>query len=235
MLQTTRQLSSKWWFLTKLLPSHYATIFNSGLQGHQYPPAEQEERAWRYARKFSWARPNRNKMHPFHCCCCSVAKSCPTLHDPMNCSTPGFPVLHHFPAFAQTHVHWVSDTIYPSHPLSPLSSVFPNFRVFSNELALHISWPKYWSFSISPSMNIQGLFPLVLTGLISLLSKRLSRVFSSPTVQKHQFFSAQPSLWSNSHIHTWPFHWSQLNLMVASHYWENGETWSRCVCHSHNF
>ena len=90
------------------------------------------------------------------------------------------------------------------------------------------------SASVLPA-NIQGWFPLVLTGLISLLSKGLSRVFSSPLVQKHQFFSAQPSLWSNSHIRTWPFHSSELNLMVASHCWENGETWSRRVCHSHNF
>ena len=82
-----------------------------------------------------------------------------------------------------------------------LPSVFPRIRVFSNELALHIRWAKYWSFSISP-MNIQGLFPLGLTGLLSLQSKGLSRVFSSTTVQKHHFFGAQPSSWSNSHIHT---------------------------------
>ena len=54
--------------------------------------------------------------------CCSIIKSCPTLCDPMDCSTPGFPVLHHLLEFSQTHVHWVSDTIQPSHPLSPLSS-----------------------------------------------------------------------------------------------------------------
>ena len=88
--------------------------------------------------------------------------------------------------------------------LLPLASIFSNIRVFANELALCISWPKYWSFSFSicPSMNIQGWFPLRLTGLISLLSKGLSRVFSNTTLQKHQFFSAQPSLWSNYHIHT---------------------------------
>ena len=66
---------------------------------------------------------------------------------------------------------------------------FPSIRVFSNDSALHIRWPEYWSFSSGPSMNIQGWFPLGLTGLISLLSKRLSRVFSSTTVQRHQFFS----------------------------------------------
>ena len=84
-----------------------------------------------------------------------------------------------------------------------ISSLFPSIRIFSNGSALHIRWPKYWSFSISPPVFIQGWFLLGLTGLISLLSKELSRVFSSTTVWKHQFFSAQPSLWSNSHISAW--------------------------------
>ena len=86
-----------------------------------------------------------------------------------------------------------------------LPSIFPKIRFFSNELALGIRWPKYWSFSFSIILpkNIQGWFPLGLTGLISLLSKGLSRVFSSTTVWKHQFFAAQPSLWSSCHIHTW--------------------------------
>ena len=85
-----------------------------------------------------------------------------------------------------------------------LPSIFPSLRIFSNELTLHIRWPKYWSFSfsISPSNEYSGLFPLVLTGLISLLSKGLSRVFSNTTVKKHQFCGTQYSLWSNSHIHT---------------------------------
>ena len=88
------------------------------------------------------------------------------------------------------------------HPLPPL--IFPSIRVFSNESVLHIRRPKYWSFSfsISPSSEYLDWFPLGVTGLI-LQSKGLSRVFSNTTVQKHQFFSAQPSLWSNSHIHTW--------------------------------
>ena len=84
-------------------------------------------------------------------------------------------------------------------------SIFPSIRVFSSESVLHVRWPKYWSFSfsISPSMNIQDGFPLVFIGFISLLSKGLSGVFSSTTVQKDQFFSIQPSFWSNSHIHIW--------------------------------
>ena len=90
-------------------------------------------------------------------------------------------------------------------PLLLLPSTFPSIRVFSSELDLCIRWPKDWSvsFSISLPMTIQGWFPLGLTGLIFLLSKGLSRVFSSVTVQKYQFFSTQPSLWTDSHIHTW--------------------------------
>ena len=86
-----------------------------------------------------------------------------------------------------------------------LPSIFPSIKGYSNELALYIRWPKYWSFSfgISPSNEYSGWFPLGLTGLISLLSKRLSRTFSSITLQKHQFFGAHSSLWSNSHICTW--------------------------------
>ena len=91
----------------------------------------------------------------------SAAQSCLTLCDPLDCSTPGFPVHHQLLEFTQTHVHWVRDAIQPSHPLSsPISpSVFPSIRVFSNESVLHIWWPKYWSFSfsISPSSEYSGL------------------------------------------------------------------------------
>ena len=221
----------------------------------------------------------------------------------MDCSTPGFPVFHHLPEFAQTHAHWDDDIIQLFHPLRPplpLPSIFPNIRDFSNESAVRIRWPRYWSFSfsISPSneysglislridwfdllavqrtlksllqhhsskasislswlkfmftesvmlsdhlivhcpfsfclqsspasgsfpvswlfasrgqrirvsvsvlpVNIQCWFPLGLAGLISLQSKGLSRVFSSTTVQKHQCFSIQLSLWANSYICTW--------------------------------
>ena len=90
-------------------------------------------------------------------------------------------------------------------PLLLLPLNFPSIRVFSNQLALHIRWPKYWSFSLASvlPMNIQDWFSLRLTGLISLLSKGFSRVFSNTTIRNHQFFSVQPSLWSNSNIHTW--------------------------------
>ena len=92
--------------------------------------------------------------------CCSVAKSCPPLQDPMDYSMSGFPVLYYLLEFAQTHVHWVSDATEPSHSLSPPfppASMFLSIRVFSNESALHIRWPKYWSFSISPFNEFSGL------------------------------------------------------------------------------
>ena len=87
------------------------------------------------------------------------------------------------------------------HPLLLLLSIFPSIRVFSNESALHIRWSKYWSFSfnITLSNEYSGLISSGLTGLVSLQSKRLSRVSSNITVQKHQFFSAQLSLQSDSH------------------------------------
>ena len=92
------------------------------------------------------------------------------------------------------------------YPLLLLPSISPSIRVFSNESALCMRWPKYWrfSFSISPSNEHPGLISSGWTGWISLQSKGLSVVFSNTTVQKHQFFSTQPSSQSNSHIHTWP-------------------------------
>ena len=96
-------------------------------------------------------------------CCGSAAQLCLTLGDPMNHSTPGFPILHRFLEFAHTHVRWVSDAIQPSHPLLPLlllPSIFHSIRVFSNELALCIRWPKYWGFKISPSDEYSGLISL---------------------------------------------------------------------------
>ena len=134
-------------------------------------------------------------------CCCSVAQLCPTLCDPMDCRMPGFPVLHYLTEFAQTHVYWVSDTIQPSHPLSSPSSVF-NLSQLMSWLFTSDGKSIGSSASVLP-INIQGWFHLGLTGLISLLSKGLSRVFSSTIVRRHQFFCTQPFLFSNSHIHTW--------------------------------
>ena len=133
----------------------------------------------------------------------SVTQSCLTLCDPMNCSTPGLPFHHQLPEFIQPHVHRVGDAIQPEVMLilcCPLSSCPQSLlaSVFSNESTLRMRWPKYWSFSFSiiPSKEHPGW--------ISLQSKGLSRVFSNTTVQKHQFFDAQLSSQSNSHIHTWP-------------------------------
>ena len=88
------------------------------------------------------------------------------------------------------------------HPLLVLPSISPCIRVFSNELARHIRWPKYRRFSISPS-KYSGLVSFGLTVLISLLPKGLSKVFFCTTIWRYQFFRVQPSLWSNSHILTW--------------------------------
>ena len=90
------------------------------------------------------------------------------------------------------------------HPLPILPPILPSIRVFSNESTLRMRWPKYWSFSlsISPSNEHPGLISLGWTGWISLQCKGLSRVFSNTIVQKHQFFGAQLSSQSNSHIHT---------------------------------
>ena len=134
----------------------------------------------------------------------------PTLCDPKNCSTPGLPVHHQLPEFTQNHIHRVGDAIQTSHPLSspllllpqslPASESFPMSQLFTwggqstGVSALASFLPK----------KSQDWFPLEWTGWISLQSKRLSRVFSNTTVQKHQFFGAQLSSQSNSHIHTWP-------------------------------
>ena len=93
------------------------------------------------------------------------------------------------------------------HPLLLLPPIPPSIKIFSNESTLRMRWPKYWSFSFSFLFllrNTQAWSPLEWTGWISLQSKGLLRVFSNTTVQKHQFFGAQLSSQSNSHIHTWP-------------------------------
>ena len=106
------------------------------------------------------------KMNPSPACLnvqfSSVAPSCLTVCDPMDCSTPGFPDHHQLPEPTKTYVHHVSGAIQPSHPLSSpllLFSIFPSIRVFLNESVLRIRWPKYWNFScsISPSNVYSGL------------------------------------------------------------------------------
>ena len=113
--------------------------------------------------------------------CCSVVKSFLTLCSPMDCSTPGFSVLHYLLEFAQTQVHWVSDAIQPSHPLLLLPSIFPSIRVFPKELVLCVRWPKYWSFSISPSKEYSGLISFRIDWLdLHAVQRTLKEPFSAP-------------------------------------------------------
>ena len=138
----------------------------------------------------------------------SVAQSCPTLCDPMNHSTPGLPV-HQLPEFTQIHVHRVGD----NHPtisssVIPISSCPQSFPASGSFQMSQLFASGSQSIGVSAStsvlpINTQDWSPLGWTGWISLQPKGLSRVFSHTTVQKHQFFSAQPSSQSNSHIYTW--------------------------------
>ena len=107
----------------------------------------------------------------------SVSHSFLTLHNHMNCSTADLPVHDQLLEFTQTHVHWVGDHLILCCPLILLPSIFPNIRVFSNESALHIRWPKYWTFSfnISPSNEHPGPISLRMDWL---QSEGISRVFS---------------------------------------------------------
>ena len=127
----------------------------------------------------------------------------PTLCDPMDCSMPGFPVL----TISWSLLKLMSvESVMPSNHLVPFSSCIQSFPASGSFLMSQLFPSGGQSYGASVSvlpMNIQDWFLLELTGLISLQSKGLSRVFSSTTVQKHQFFVAQPSLWSSSHIHTW--------------------------------
>ena len=112
---------------------------------------------WHAGNSMLTPRPSLSKSHSVQ-----FSRSFMSLCDPMDCSMPGFPVHHQLPEFTQTHVHQVGDAIQPSHPLtspSPPASIFPSIRVFSNESALCMKWPKYWSFSfnISPTNEHPGL------------------------------------------------------------------------------
>ena len=138
----------------------------------------------------------------------SVTQSCPTLYDSMNCSMPGLPVHHQLPEFTQTHVHWVGDAIQPSHALSSPSPPAPNLSQHQSLFQwVNSAWGGQSTgvsalASVLPK-NTQDWSPLGWTEWISLQPKGLSRVFSNTTVQKHQFFGAQLSWQSNSHIHIW--------------------------------
>ena len=143
------------------------------------------------------------------CCYCSVAQSFLILWDLINCSTRGFPVLHYLPEFAQTHVHWVNDAIQPSHLLSPSSPTALNlsqhqglFQWISCSHQVTKLLELQLQFSTSPSSEYSGLISFRMDWF-DLLAVQGTLKSLSNTVQKHQFFGAQPSLWSNSHIHMW--------------------------------
>ena len=162
------------------------------------------------------------------------------LCDPMDCNTPGFPVHRQLLELAQTHVHPVSDAIQPSQPAVPFSSCpqsfpasgsFPMSQLFASA---DQSIGASASASVLP-MNIQDWFPLGWTGWISLQSKGLSRDVFNTTVQKHQFLGPQFSLWSNSHIHSWPLEKPELWKPDSTKGWQGwGATgtfincWQKC-------
>ena len=144
-------------------------------------------------------------------CCVQLSYSCYTelycyscyshvwLCDPMDCRCQGSLSITNF--WSLLKLMSIESVVPSNHlilccPLLLLPSIFPSIRVFFNESVFHIRWPKYWSFSfsITPSKEYSGWFPLGWTGWISLLSKGLSRVFSNTTVQKHQLFGTQLSL-----------------------------------------
>ena len=139
--------------------------------------------------------------------CCSVTKLCPTLCDPMDCSTPGFPVLRNLPEFAQTHIHRIGDAIQPSHALS---SPFPPALNLSQHQglfkwsALHIRLPKYWrfSFSISPSYEYSGLISFRIDWFDLLAVQGTLK-----SLLQHHILNINPSalslLYDPTHIHTW--------------------------------
>ena len=133
-------------------------------------------------------------------------KSPLTLCDPMDCRMPGFAisVSQNLLKLMSTDLVMLSNHLILCHPLLLLSSVFPSIRVFSNESALHIRWPKYWSFSftISSFNEYSGLISSRIDWF-DLLAVQGTVKSLLTTIQKRQFFSAQPSLWSNSHISIW--------------------------------
>ena len=190
-------------FLMYQLPIHFFVLFVLG-SNHFIKGLEWGDKELRGQWNLMSSAGPGSPSHQFS----SVTQSCLTLCDLMNYSTPGFPVHHQLQELAQTYVHRVSDAIQPSHPLSAPSAPAFNLSqhqilfqrvISSNQVAKVLELQlQHQSFQWFPLG-----FPLALTGLI-LQSKGLWRVFSNTTVQNHQFFGAQLSLWFNSHIHTWP-------------------------------
>ena len=139
------------------------------------------------------------------CCCFSVTQSCPTLCNPMDCSTPGLLVPHHLPKFAQGHVHCISDAIQPSHLLMPSSPSAPNLpqhQNFSNEPSVHIRWPKYWMELQLQHQSFHWVFRVDWCDLLAVqgaLRSILQRHSSKASIPWHSAF-----LRFSSYNHMWP-------------------------------
>ena len=146
----------------------------------------------------------------------SIAQSCLTLWDPMNCSMPGLPVHHQLPEFTQTHVHWVSmpsNHLVLCRPLLLLPSIFSRIRVFSNESALHIRWPKYYtfSFSICPSSENPALISFRMDWF-NLLAVKGTTQESSPTPQFKSINSSALSFLYSPSLSAIHDHWKNHSL-----------------------
>ena len=154
--------------------------------------------------------PSKGK-HTFLSSCCLVAKSCPTVYNPMDCSTPGFLVHHQFLEFAQPHVHWVGDVIQLSYPLSPpllLSSIFPRVKIFSNESALLIRWPKVLEFQLLyQSLQWTPRADLLKDGLVGSHCNPRDSQESSPTSQFKSINSLVLNLLYSSTLTSIPDYW----------------------------
>ena len=140
--------------------SHEEPTLNSlTLITSQRPPTCNTVTLWIKSLAWEFGEEERHSLY----CCCSVPQLCPTLGNPTDYSTPGFPVLHFFTISQSLFKLMLIELVMPSNhlilccPLFLLPSVFPSIRIFSNESALHIRWPKYWSLSISSSNEYSGL------------------------------------------------------------------------------
>ena len=142
----------------------------------------------------------------FCCCCCSVTKLCSALGNPRDCSIPGFPVLHCLPELAQVHVLRIGDAQTISSPVTLLlllPLILPSIRVFSNELAHHIRWPKYlsFSFSISPSNKYSGLISFKIDWFDLLAVQGTLKSLLQHNNSKALILQYSALFMANSHIH----------------------------------
>ena len=172
-----------------------------------------DRKAWHFCSPWDHQESDMNKQQNITwrfkclCCCycCSVAQSCLTLCDSLDCSTPGFPVLHHLLEFSQTHIHWVGDAIQPSHPLLPTSPpalIFPQHQSFPMSCLFGIRWPKYWSFnfSISPSNEYSGFIFFRIDWFDLLAVQGTLKSLLQHHSSKASVLQCLTFLWSNSHI-----------------------------------